>query len=338
MDLLSITALVISDDIGLLLIFLMAQIIIGVIVPREGLQLPYLWRFVEDRTIKLESRLNRSKRTQKARFIRGIVLLVFMLICAILIGEFISFAIVNFRFGWGLVLLFIYMTMSAVFPLKILIQGYKFLKKGEVKKLCDLLQPLTKLDLSSQDEHGQIRELISLSSWGLNRMAIGPIFWFFLLGPVGLSIYVTVSAMDKVIGHDTKRYHFFGGATAILDDALNFLPARLTGIIISFSSLFAPATQPFQSFQVLFKQANTIGSMNTGWPLSAMAGGIGISLAGPMKTLSGQLIKRPWLGLKGSTAQVTTFHVQKALILCVVSTVMLGVLCVMTISFKIFIS
>ena len=122
---------------------------------------------------------------------------------------------------------------------------------------------------------------------------IAPIFWGVLLGLPGLAAYKAVNTLDSMIGHQSERYAAFGGFAARLDDLANWVPARLTGVLLATASLKPSA------FAVMWRDARRHRSPNAGWPESAAAGALGVRLSGP-RSYGGVLAPEPWLNGGGN--------------------------------------
>ena len=117
---------------------------------------------------------------------------------------------------------------------------------------------------------------------------VAPLFWGVVFGLPGLAAYKAVNTLDSMIGYRDARYAAFGGFAARLDDAANYIPARLTGLLIAAASL-RPA-----AFTVMWRDARRHRSPNAGWPESAAAGALGVRLSGP-RSYGGAETPEPWL-------------------------------------------
>jgi len=124
------------------------------------------------------------------------------------------------------------------------------------------------------------RATIETDAENLSDGVIAPAFWFLVLGLPGVFIYKMVNTADSMIGYKNARYYAFGWAAAKLDDALNYLPARLTGILLVLAS-FGGTGGAMAALTTMLRDAPKHASPNAGWPEAAMAGGLGIWLAGP---------------------------------------------------------
>ncbi|HBJ40952.1 MAG TPA: cobalamin biosynthesis protein, partial [Hyphomonas sp.] len=112
--------------------------------------------------------------------------------------------------------------------------------------------------------------------------------WGLVFGLPGIAAYKAINTLDSMIGHRSDRHYAFGGFAARLDDAANFLPARLTGLLLAFTSLKG------QAWRVMLRDARRHRSPNAGWPEAAMAGALGIRLSGP-RAYEGRTTSQPWL-------------------------------------------
>jgi adenosylcobinamide-phosphate synthase len=113
-----------------------------------------------------------------------------------------------------------------------------------------------------------------------------------------------------MIGHRSERYRAFGWAAARFDDVLNLAPARLSGMLLAVSALFVKKARPGQSLVAMLRDARKHRSPNAGWPEAAMAGALGLALAGPRHYADG-VVDDPWIG--GGTARATTADIARAL-------------------------
>ena len=119
-----------------------------------------------------------------------------------------------------------------------------------------------------------------------------------------------------MIGYKNEKYFYFGWAAAKLDDLLNFIPARITALILLLSASIEGQNEAKRSFLAIRLDASKLDSINSGYPESAMAGALNIKLAGP-RQYGKQHFDGQWIGgaNEGSTADVTDEHIQKSLII-----------------------
>ena len=106
---------------------------------------------------------------------------------------------------------------------------------------------------------------------------LGPWLAFALFGLPGAVAYRAINTLDSMIGYH-GRYEYLGKAAARLDDLINLVPSRLTGLLLVAASLFLPGQNPKQAWRIMWRDHATTESPNAGWPMSAMAGSLGIQL------------------------------------------------------------
>ena len=150
-------------------------------------------------------------------------------------------------------------------------------------------------DPASLDEHGVARAAIESLAENFSDGVVAPIFWYLLLGLPGLLAYKMANTLDSMIGHRTPRYRSFGWAAARLDDVLNAVPALTSGLLLAAAAVFVKNGQPSHALAIMLRNGRKHHSPNAGWPESAMAGALGLALAGPRRYSEG-LVADPWLG------------------------------------------
>ena len=144
---------------------------------------------------------------------------------------------------------------------------------------------------------------------------IAPLFYLILGGPVLSIAYKSINTLDSMLGYRNERYLHFGWFAARLDDIANFIPARLSGFLIALSSPAAAAG----SFKIMFRDGRKHPSPNSGVPIAAMAGALGIRLGGPC-AYQGKLIEKPHLG--EGKRPIAPFLINKALNISLASSVL----------------
>jgi adenosylcobinamide-phosphate synthase len=137
-----------------------------------------------------------------------------------------------------------------------------------------------------------------------------PLLWAALLGLPGMLAYKAVNTADSMIGHRSPRYRDFGWFAARLDDGASWLPARLAALLILAAACFAPRTTPGAGWRALRRDAARHRSVNAGWPEAAMAGSLGLRLAGPRR-YGGEVVDDAWMG--NGTPLATPADVSRAL-------------------------
>ena len=145
-------------------------------------------------------------------------------------------------------------------------------------------------DTAALDEHGISRAVIETLAESCCDGIVAPLFFLASGGVPAAMAFKAVSTLDSMIGHRTPEYLYFGRAAARLDDAANWLPARLTGLLI-----VALASRPAEAMAVYRRDRVRHASPNAGHPEAAMAGALGVELGGP-STYGGEPHDAPRLG------------------------------------------
>lgn len=124
---------------------------------------------------------------------------------------------------------------------------------------------------------------------------LSPIFCYAIAGLPGLVLFKVVSTMDSMVGYKTSRYLRFGWCGARGDDLMNWIPARLTWLLLSLAALFTPACSTRKALRIGWRQHHVVPGPNSGWSEAAIAGAIQRKLIGPIWA-GGKLVTEVWLG------------------------------------------
>ena len=137
-----------------------------------------------------------------------------------------------------------------------------------------------------------------------------PAFWFLLGGLPAMIAYKAINTADSMIGHMSDRYRAFGWAAARLDDLVNWPASRLTGLIFIAAAAVVPGASAAAAWEVFRRDARLHRSPNAGWPEAAMAGALGLRLAGP-RVYGGKSVDDHWMG--DGKAEATVDDIGRAL-------------------------
>ena len=132
---------------------------------------------------------------------------------------------------------------------------------------------------------------------------IAPMLWGLLLGPVGAMVYKAINTLDSMVGYQTEKYQWFGRASAKADDAVNFIPARLTGLLAVFMAVGAGGTLK-ETYRIYQRDHANHASPNSGHPEAAFAGALNIELGGP-SSYGGVILNKPYLNQGAPKAKAT---------------------------------
>ena len=136
-------------------------------------------------------------------------------------------------------------------------------------------------DTSSLDEAGVARAAIESLAENFSDGVVAPAFWMIIAGLPGAAIYKAVNTADSMIGHRSPRYQAFGWAAARLDDLINLPASRLSALLITAAAAVTKGASASAAWRAVRRDARRHRSPNAGYPEAAIAGALGLALAGP---------------------------------------------------------
>ncbi len=139
---------------------------------------------------------------------------------------------------------------------------------------------------------------------------VAPAVWGCIAGFPGMALYKAANTADSMIGHRTPRYARFGWAAARFDDLVNLPASRLGALWIILAAALLPGTNPRAAWCATWRDAPRHRSPNAGWPEAAMAGALGLRLAGP-RSYHGTPVDDAWMG--DGRAEATPDDIARAL-------------------------
>lgn len=195
---------------------------------------------------------------------------------------------------WGINIIFLW-TSIAPKTLKVeSIKVYKALKENDISKARILLSYIVGRDTTNLNDSEIAKAAVETVAENTSDGVIAPLIYMFLGGaPLALA-YKAINTLDSMVGYKNEKYIHLGWASAKLDDIANFIPARITGILIIISSaILGLDTQ--KSFLILKRDHLKHSSPNAGYPEAATAGALNIQLGGA-NYYHGKLVDKPTIG------------------------------------------
>ncbi len=266
-----------------------------------------------------------------SRRLRGIALLLLLVLLSLSIGLLITVALFVFLPGWLALL------VSAGLGSTLIAQRSLH---EHVAAVGDALETdglvagrkavamIVGRDTAELDESAVGRAAVESLAENFSDGVVAPLFWMMIAGLPGALVYKAVNTADSMIGHKSERYLAFGWAAARFDDLINLPASRLSALWLTLAASFRPGLSPVHALKVISRDARHHRSPNAGWPEAAMAGALGVQLAGP-RTYAGVEVRDHWMG-DGRTA-VTVGDIRGALDLyrtaCALQMVALAALC-----------
>lgn len=162
-------------------------------------------------------------------------------------------------------------------------------------------------DTENLDRHGIIRAVVETLAENASDGIVAPMFYFVIGGLPLAMAYKAVNTLDSMVGYKNDTYRDFGWASARLDDMANFIPARITGLLIVAAAYVSEllsrsyGSSGSNAWNIMRRDGGKHASPNSGVPEAAMAGALGIRLGGP-STYNGVRIEKPYIGDDGPGA------------------------------------
>ena len=257
----------------------------------------------------LDRKLNRETRSENDRALRGALVVVAVAGISGAAGWAVAWLSLNHDFGWLLELFLLVLLVAQ----RGLYDRVKAVARGLATSLeagREAVSHIVGRSPEYLDEHGVARAAMESAAENFCDGVVAPVFWYVLFGLPGLMVYKAVNTMDSMIGYQSPRYRAFGMTAARLDDVLNLIPARLSGMFIAAAAAFVPTARPAAAIKVMLRDAGKHRSPNAGWPEGAMAGALDLALAGPRRYATG-VVDGAWIG--DGRARVTLKDMDRAL-------------------------
>ncbi|MEW5725893.1 MAG: adenosylcobinamide-phosphate synthase CbiB, partial [Thermodesulfobacteriota bacterium] len=182
------------------------------------------------------------------------------------------------------------------------------LAEGDLPRARKLLGLVVGRDTERLDRAGVLRALLETVAENLSDGVVAPLFYMALGGPALGLAYKAVNTLDSMIGYKDERFLHLGWAAAKLDDAANFIPARLAAALVA-AAAWILGLDARGALHTWLEHGGRHTSPNAGRPEAALAGALGVRLGGP-STYRGRWVEKPVLGFKD--APLTIAHVHQA--------------------------
>lgn len=150
------------------------------------------------------------------------------------------------------------------------------LQAGELIPARQETQSLVKRDTRQLDEPHVVSATLESIAENTSDSVVAPLFYFLFLGVPGAIAYRVVNTFDAMIGYH-GQYEYLGKFAARLDDALNFIPSRLSGLLLV-AAAYLDRQDGRNAWQVMQRDHSRTESPNAGWPMSAIAGALNVQL------------------------------------------------------------
>ncbi|MFH1394551.1 MAG: adenosylcobinamide-phosphate synthase CbiB [Candidatus Omnitrophota bacterium] len=237
---------------------------------------------------------------RKSGFLKERIKGVFLAVLVVGITGFLTYGVlilsrgINPIFG-SFVWVYLAYTTLAVKDLRVKAAAVlKEIENGSIEKARFMLSRVVGRDTRYLDETGVVKAVIESVAESINDGIVAPLFYLVLGGPGLAMIYKSVNTLDSMVGYKNEKYCNFGWFSAKSDDLLNYIPARITGILITIAS--GVYNRNFiSSFKIMIRDGKKHLSPNSGISEAAMAGALGIRLGGA-SLYSGKIVEKPYIG------------------------------------------
>jgi len=237
----------------------------------------------------LDRRWNRG--SPRARQIRGAGMLALLVATSAGAAALVEWALCQSLWLWP-VLVWVATTGLAQRSLADHVQAVATpLAAGELDKARAAVAMIVGRDVVDLDASGIATAAIESLAESFGDGVVTPAFWLLVAGLPGLAAAKAINTADSMVGHRDARYRHFGWASARADDALNYLPARLSGALL----VLAAGRNWRSAARIMRRDARSHASPNAGWPEAAMAGALHCRLGGPV-SYDGEPAQRPIIG------------------------------------------
>ncbi len=244
----------------------------------------------------LEKLLYRDTDENSRKLRKGLLLTALVVLITALSGVFILYISYHINIYLYLIVVIIMSTycIAAHDLKKAAMRVYDRLALGDLPGARQAVAMIVGRDTENLSEQGVIKAVIESVAESLSDGVIAPVFYIYLFGPAGGLVYKSINTMDSMIGYKNERYLYFGRAAAQLDDICNYIPSRLSALLVIIASALLKCD--FKQAVIIWKRdRRKHSSPNSAQTESAVAGALGVRLGGPASYF-GKMVEKPYLG------------------------------------------
>ncbi len=260
---------------------------------------------------RLDRDLNRESDDFSTRRRKGILALLALLGITILLGLVIQYDLMLIPLGPVLLVL-----LAASLPAQKSLETHveavaTALQQAGLEAGRKAVSKIVGRDPEKLDEAAVCRAAIESLAENFSDGVVAPAFWMGIFGLAGGVGYKAANTADSMIGHRSPRYEAFGWAAARFDDLINLPASRLSALLFVVAAGFIDGASPGNAIRAIRRDARHHRSPNAGWPEAAMAGALGIALAGP-RSYGGRMIEARFMG-EGGRSELNANDISRAL-------------------------
>ncbi|MFA5354330.1 MAG: adenosylcobinamide-phosphate synthase CbiB [Thermodesulfovibrionales bacterium] len=265
---------------------------------------PHPVRIIGYGITNLEKGIRMAARSARQERIGGVILTTVIVMSTFVLTAFIQGLLLTLPDAVALaVLVILSCTTMALKDLTHSVQQViSAVKAEDIASARQSLGMIVGRDTQGLSEESVLRAALESLSENLSDGVIAPVFYYALGGLPLAMAYKAVNTLDSMVGYKNDKYRYLGWASARLDDIANYIPSRISGLLIVCSAFVislinggeAGATAR-RALSIMLRDSGNHTSPNSGFPEAAMAGAIGIRMGGP-STYGGMTVKKPYIG------------------------------------------
>ncbi|MEK6725427.1 MAG: adenosylcobinamide-phosphate synthase CbiB [Deltaproteobacteria bacterium] len=251
-----------------------------------------------------EGTLRRLAKFKTAELLAGAMLAVVIPVSAFVAVDFIIKLTSHLHqwTGWFAAVFFGYTTIAAKSLYQEPLKVAAMLDAKNLDGARNELSCLVGRDTSSLDEKGITRALLETVAENTSDGVIAPLFYLAIGGPPLAMAYKAINTLDSMVGYKNEKYLYFGRASARLDDIANYIPARITAILLAVAA-FILRKDWRRAWRITLRDSGNHPSPNSGYPEAAVAGALGRRLGG-LSYYGGMPSNKPFIGDDAGEFQV----------------------------------
>lgn len=258
----------------------------------------------------LERALRKFFKGYQAQKIAGLFLVIFIVLASYLSTWFIivESTKIHIALGFAVSVLFCFFVLSTKCLALEATKIYRLLLKENIKEARHALSLIVGRDTAALNKSGVVRATVETVAENTVDGVIAPLFYLILGGPALGMAYKAVNTLDSMVGYKNNSYKHFGFAAAKIDDIANYIPARITGLIMIAASYITGMNWK-NCFKTVLRDWQKNPSPNSGVAEAAVAGALGVQLGGS-NYYQGKRYIKPLIGLP--FVRLSPGHIQGA--------------------------
>jgi len=247
-----------------------------------------------------DKRLNNSKDSSDIQYKKGAFASLILLLFALLFALMIEAVIARLWILGPVIEVFIVFVLLAQKSLADHVERVATgLKKEGLEGGRSAVGMIVGRDPDTLDQSGVSRAAIESLAENFSDGVVAPAFWYLIFGLPGIIVYKMINTADSMIAYKNEKYLWFGRVSAQVDDLANWIPARLSAILLALGSGMFSGSEAFRNaLLVALRDSGLHRSPNAGWPEGAMAGGADFALGGP-RIYPGETVQQAYLNSAG---------------------------------------